>query len=135
VHRRGYAFQAQARVIPPAAPLPATAQATTGAATACSLVASSHRYPLLRGDNIVGRDPAAHVWLDSASVSRRHACIRVEGDRVTIEDLESKNGTRVSGVPVMAPTTLADGDQLQFGSIAAVFSAWAADATITEGGS
>ena len=82
---------------------------------------------------MVGRDPAVHVWLDSTSVSRRHARITINGERVTLEDLQSKNGTRVNGRQIKAPTPLADGDEIQFGSIAVSFRIWAAgDATRTE---
>ena len=97
------------------------------------LVTSSGQIPLLPGDNIVGRDPGSRVWLDSSSVSRQHARIRVEGDRVTLEDLDSKNGTRIGGTPVIAATPLTDGDELRFGSIAVTFRAWTAEPTRTEG--
>jgi pSer/pThr/pTyr-binding forkhead associated (FHA) protein len=59
--------------------------------------------PLIAGENVVGRDPSVQVWLDSASVSRRHARITIESDRVTLEDLKSKNGTRVGGNQLNAP--------------------------------
>ena len=49
------------------------------------------------GENVVGRDPASHVHVDHASVSRRHARIAVAGLGVRIEDLGSKNGTTVDG--------------------------------------
>jgi pSer/pThr/pTyr-binding forkhead associated (FHA) protein len=83
----------------------------------------------MRGENIVGRDPKARVWLDSPSVSRRHARIVVTGDRVTIEDLGSKNGTRIGNAKVKTLMPLSDGAQLRFGSIAATFRASAADPT------
>src|SRR4051812_16378573 len=78
------------------------------------------------GENLVGRDPRAQVWLDSASVSRRHARIIIAGDRVTVEDLKSKNGTRVHGRRAKAPLPLADGDELRFGSITVTLRIWAA---------
>lgn len=131
VHRRGYAFQAEARELPPSG----ASHASVGVQTACCLVAGSRQFPLLRGDNVVGREPGSRIWLDSPSVSRRHARIRVEGDRITLEDLGSKNGTLVGDARVTSPTPLSDGDTLRFGSVDVIFRAWAADPTLTEGGS
>jgi pSer/pThr/pTyr-binding forkhead associated (FHA) protein len=79
----------------------------------------------MTGENVVGRDPGVQVWLDSASVSRRHARITVEGDRVTVEDLNSKNGTRVRGNRISTPWRLADGDEVRFGSIGVTLRIWA----------
>ena len=39
------------------------------------------------GENLLGREAGAVVWLDSASVSRRHARIVVTGETATLEDL------------------------------------------------
>ena len=47
------------------------------------------------GEYLIGRDPDADVYLDSPSVSRRHAMIRIAGRDATIEDLGSRNGTFV----------------------------------------
>jgi pSer/pThr/pTyr-binding forkhead associated (FHA) protein len=76
---------------------------------------------LVAGENLVGRDPGTAVWLDSPGVSRRHACIVLEGDCVTLEDLGSKNGTHVRGDLVTSPTVLKDGDEIRFGSISVTF--------------
>lgn len=46
------------------------------------------------GEVVVGRAENADVQIDEDSISRKHAIIRV-GQRVTIEDLGSLNGTRV----------------------------------------
>ncbi len=111
VHRRGYAFQSEAQELqsPQASPPVAGAAPALGAATTSYwLIVSSGQIPLLPGENIVGRDPRARVWLDAPSVSRRHACLRVEGERVTLEDVGSKNGTRARDVAVTAPTPIAD---------------------------
>jgi pSer/pThr/pTyr-binding forkhead associated (FHA) protein len=73
------------------------------------------------------------VWLDSTGVSRQHARITVDGDQVTLEDLKSKNGTRVRGHLVTTAAPLADGDEIRFGSIAVTFRIWAeGEATRTE---
>ncbi len=48
------------------------------------------------GSLTIGRDASAGLRVDRASVSRAHARI-VSGDVLTIEDLGSRNGTRVDG--------------------------------------
>ena len=69
------------------------------------------------GENILGREREAVAWIDVHSVSRRHARIVVTGDRATLEDLGSKNGTFLQGVAVEAPSVLKDGDQVRIGTV------------------
>jgi pSer/pThr/pTyr-binding forkhead associated (FHA) protein len=73
---------------------------------------------------VVGRDPQTAVWFDSPGISRYHARIIVDGDRVTVEDLGSKNGTRVRGDLITARTDLTDGDEIRFGSMNLTFRVW-----------
>jgi DNA-binding winged helix-turn-helix (wHTH) protein len=122
VHRHGYAFQAPVREVSEGA------QAGIG----YWLVTPSRQIALAPGDNIVGRDPGARVWLDAPGVSRRHACIHVEQDRVTLEDLGSKNNTHANGVRVNTMMALEDGADLCFGSVKVTFRAWSADPTRSE---
>ena len=81
------------------------------------LVADGRTFPLAPGPNDIGREPAVGVWLDSGSVSRRHARVVVTGAEAHLEDLGSKNGTRVNGTPVAAPVALRDGDRLVIGAV------------------
>src|SRR4051812_13903651 len=46
------------------------------------------------GEARVGRSETADIRIDEDSISRKHAIIRV-GERITVEDLGSLNGTRV----------------------------------------
>lgn len=55
---------------------------------------------LREGENLIGRDPDAAVFIDSPDVSRQHARLVVADDAVMIEDLGSKNGTSVDDEPV-----------------------------------
>ena len=132
VHRHGYAFQGMAEEM---VEIRATAGDTTGHSSTCWLVTPSGQVPLREGENLVGRDPGAAVRIDSPSISRRHACIRVEGGRATLEDLGSKNGTRARDTRITTVTPLAEGDELRFGSVETTFRTWAADPTRTEGDS
>jgi len=85
------------------------------------LILSGRRVGLHEGENIIGRDPEAHVWLDEAGVSRRHARITVAGNEVQLEDLGSKNGTTIGGKKMHRPVALDDGDRIVFGAFTAVY--------------
>ncbi len=67
------------------------------------------------GDNLVGRDRDAVVWIDDESVSRRHARISIAEEGATIEDLGSKNGTYVDEKRIRARTLLTDRDVVKIG--------------------
>lgn len=93
------------------------------------LIAGERRIPVARGENVVGRDPACGVWLDHATVSRRHARIVASGERVVLEDLGSKNGTRVGAAALDGSVALRDGDSVRFGQITVTFRGWSAAPT------
>jgi len=87
----------------------------------CWILFSGRQVQLAAGDNILGRAPDAIVWIDETNVSRHHARIHVDGTSATIEDLGSKNGTYMRGERLTAPRRLADGDEIQLGSIVITF--------------
>jgi pSer/pThr/pTyr-binding forkhead associated (FHA) protein len=82
-----------------------------------SLRIGHRRFVLSDGVNTVGRDPNSTVCINDASVSRGHARVTISGDRATLEDLQSKNGTQVMGNPIAGPTVLNDGDEIEFGHV------------------
>lgn len=56
----------------------------------------------IAGDTVsIGRISENNIQLLDNSISRTHARITRQGDRLFIEDLKSQNGTRVNGQPVM----------------------------------
>jgi FHA domain len=79
------------------------------------------------GNNLVGRwDPETgafpEVDLDAddpeAKISRKHALIRIEGGKITIEDIGSLNGTYVNRQPRLQPgnpVELKTGDEIIIG--------------------
>jgi len=75
------------------------------------------------GEHVLGRDPDLDLFLDSSSVSRRHAMLRIVGDQAILEDLGSKNGTFVADRRVDSPRRLVDGDRIRVGSVRLSFSA------------
>jgi DNA-binding winged helix-turn-helix (wHTH) protein len=116
VHGFGYAFVAE--VIEDPAPPNGVDEP---ARAPCWLVCGSREFPLTDGEHIVGREPDAHVCLESPKVSRRHARFTVRGLSVTIEDLASKNGTSVRGARISAPLGLEPGDEIEIGPFTLVF--------------
>ena len=81
------------------------------------LLLNGRHMPLTAGTNLIGRDPDAEVWLDSANVSRRHARIVIDEQGVRLEDLGSKNGTLVGEQALAGPTPLSDGDRFTIGGL------------------
>ena len=89
--------------------------------SACLLIVGRREIALVPGENLLGREAGAVAWLDSASVSRRHARIVITGETATLEDLGSRNGTRLRDREVKGPVPLADGDQIELGSVRMTF--------------
>ena len=71
-------------------------------------------YVLGPGVSTVGRDPASAVHLESPIVSRLHARLTRHGETVTVEDLDSANGTYLNGRRV-SRSEVAPGDLLVVG--------------------
>jgi DNA-binding NtrC family response regulator len=71
-------------------------------------------------DVTFGRSRGATVTVDSEKVSRMHARVRRTGDVIEVEDLGSRNGTRVNGDKIEGVRRVASGDELGIGPIQAV---------------
>jgi DNA-binding winged helix-turn-helix (wHTH) protein len=110
-HGAGYAFCATAiecgrPPLPPPGPL-----------STCSLVGESGTFPLVEGDQVLGRGKDCEVALARPTVSRHHARIHVRGVEAVIEDLGSRNGTFVRGLRVSVPEPLVDDDEVSIGGV------------------
>ena len=114
VPRFGYAFAADATAAPERASGPPPP-------FACRLVWGPREIALDLGENLIGRDRESVVWIDDASVSRRHARIAVDEKGAAIEDLGSKNGTFVRGRRIEKPSRLEDKDPIKIGPASLVF--------------
>jgi DNA-binding winged helix-turn-helix (wHTH) protein len=113
-YKTGYAFCAKvsdsaAAEAAPAAPLAARPEVV-------HLVWNDRIIPLGEGEFVAGRGEECSVVIDASTVSRRHAKIVVRGASITIEDLESTNGTRVNGMPITVPTAISNGNKVELGS-------------------
>src|SRR5688572_13493525 len=72
-------------------------------------------YDLPDGATTMGRADENDIVLSGDLVSRKHARIELRGDALTVEDLGSRNGTRVNGLPVHTRIALKIGDSLSVG--------------------
>jgi adenylate cyclase len=78
-------------------------------------------YTFTEGEVTIGRSPDCQIVLKDFGISRTHARLFADEDGVRIQDLKSKNGTQVNGVPVVeAP--LKDGDRILLGKFQIAFS-------------
>jgi len=113
---------------PAAAPQPAAAAPSFKARlTIVRGGRQGHEFPLEAGNNLVGRwDPETGAFPEvdleaddpEAKISRKHALIRLDGAKITIEDIGSLNGTYVNRQPRLAagtPHDLKDGDEIIVG--------------------
>jgi adenylate cyclase len=72
-------------------------------------------YDLPEGVTSLGRADENDIVLGGDLVSRRHARLYVEGDVLRIEDLGSRNGSRVNGAPLQGSKHLSPGDTVALG--------------------
>jgi DNA-binding winged helix-turn-helix (wHTH) protein len=107
VYKIGYAFDAKVTTAssPDFSPL-----------STFSLIWNDQALSLSDGEHIAGRGEECELVIDAETVSRRHARFTVSGDRASVEDLNSTNGTSVNATPVTGVTLLADGNQVCLGT-------------------
>ena len=74
-------------------------------------------FRLTPGQYIIGRTRRAQVVIVDATVSRRHARLVCAPGRLTLEDLNSSNGTRVNDLPISSPCEVRVGDHVQYDEI------------------
>ena len=111
VPRFGYAFRAEA-----------TGESSNAVLSAAfRLIWGDREIALRSGENVIGRDEGATLWIDDNLVSRRHARIVIDGAGAFLEDLGSKNGTLVGDRRIESPTRLADEDLITIGPISMIF--------------
>jgi DNA-binding winged helix-turn-helix (wHTH) protein len=128
VQRFGYAFVGEVSEDRRSADSGATAG---GAERGWAILWGDRLFPLVPGENIVGRDPGCAVTIPSGLVSRRHARVVVTRDGATIADLGSKNGTLLAGRRIEQDTGLHDGDEIRIGPALLVYCASGTGSTRT----
>jgi len=71
-------------------------------------------FKLGEGDTTIGRSHRSDIRLDDDSISRMHVKLSLEGTTVSIQDLQSSNGTLVNGERI-SQNQLRDGDKIRVG--------------------
>ena len=77
-------------------------------------------FALPEGEASIGRDSNNQLYAGDSALSRKHCLVRRAGAACTVQDLQSRNGTRVNGIPV-EERELAHGDHLSVGSSVLMF--------------
>ena len=109
VHRFGYAFIEADRPAP-----------RRGDRRMWQAQWADRRVLLPPGTHLVGRGEQA-IRIDSLSVSRVHAQVVVSPDRLTYEDLASKNGSLRAGEPISGVADVKSGDVITIGTVDVTF--------------
>src|SRR5579862_2714584 len=105
-YKTGYAFCASVTGLPAAGAAPARIE----------LIWKRQSLPLTDGEYVAGRDADCSLVIDASTVSRRHVRITVVSGAVTLEDLDSTNGTFVNGTRIFVPTSVVAGNSIALGS-------------------
>src|SRR4051812_114345 len=66
---------------------------------------------------VLGRGKGSHIRIPSAEVSRKHCQLRLADGLVTVEDLDSVNGTLLNGQMVRGIELVRPGDHLVVGPV------------------
>lgn len=96
-------------------------QQPTGGRTGCVTVIHGRghdlgRHRVLNQKLVIGRGQSCDFTIEDFGASRKHCAVLHKGDeRYFIEDLDSTNGTEISGVRVVSPQLLRDGDKIFIG--------------------
>jgi hypothetical protein len=67
--------------------------------------------------NLLGRAEDNTIRVDDVTVSSHHARVSFRSGQWILEDIGSRNGTRVNGIAVEGPMVVTYGDDLQFGEV------------------
>src|ERR1700730_4479127 len=77
-------------------------------------------FPLPVGEVSIGRDSSNQLWIADPALSRHHCLVVGDGERFSIRDMKSRNGTLVNGVPV-EQQQIRHGDQIFIGDSVLIF--------------
>ena len=74
------------------------------------------RFPLRRGETVIGRSPYCSIVLSNSRASRQHCAITWDETGLSLTDLGSSNGTYLNGTRLAALAKLQAGDVLSVGT-------------------
>ncbi|MGN8767013.1 FHA domain-containing protein [Blautia massiliensis (ex Liu et al. 2021)] len=72
---------------------------------------------VLKGSAIIGRAAECDIYCDDPMMSKQHFALEDMNGNIFIYDLQSKNGTRVNGMPVKEKYPLHSGDEIKAGNL------------------
>jgi two-component system cell cycle response regulator len=77
------------------------------------------QWPIDKPEMLIGRDPSCDIHVDEKSLSKKHVKIVKVGDQIQVIDLQSTNGTEISGhrVAPHSPTALNDNENIKLGNV------------------
>lgn len=70
---------------------------------------------------VIGRHPNCQIVFENAAISRHHCQILESHGTFYLEDLRSRNGTHLNGLPIEGRTQLSEGDQIRICDIITSF--------------
>lgn len=101
------------------APMPRPSKATDFLLEIKNTNGGWRNFQLNAGENVVGRAPECEVCIDDPSISRRHAVLVVNFDKVSVRDLGSRNHTFVGDETALTEIAIPLQAPLRFGAIEA----------------
>lgn len=69
----------------------------------------------------IGRDPTRDIQIVDSRVSRKHAMVRVDGERHVMSPTKALNGVIINGVAIESEAVLSDGDRILLGETELVY--------------
>lgn len=78
---------------------------------------AEHKFVLDHPLMMIGRGTECNIVINDASISRQHAQFLQQTDGVYVQDLSSRNGSKVNDEPLLSPRLLKPGDIISLGSI------------------
>jgi predicted component of type VI protein secretion system len=88
---------------------------------------------LRSAETVIGRRRGCDVRISSSQVSRRHCLLSLHAGSVTVEDLDSVNGTYVNGERISGKRMVRPGDRLEVGPVCFVVEYPTLDAAAVQG--
>lgn len=89
---------------------------TYGSVVVHSAESDIERFPL-RAVTSIGRTPTNNIIIDNTYTSSQHALISLRAGQWWLEDLESRNGTRVNDIEISNPVVISTGDAIEIGAV------------------
>jgi pSer/pThr/pTyr-binding forkhead associated (FHA) protein len=73
--------------------------------------------PIRKSPFVMGRDEDCHLRAANSYVSHRHCELQTDGEKITIRDCHSTNGTFINSEKIDGEAELHEGDRVKIGSL------------------